>query len=634
MSTSTLTSLAMLRVQIDQGDDYLDYLKPFVLQTLVDTGPDIIKSQTVKQQIAKQFGLDIPDPTIQVVLKRIARSHPIKKVDGAYQIVGQLVDPEITNNSNRALLDIELVLNDLMKFSENTIKPIRDKDRAVTAVCAFLSRFDISCLRSYLRGTAIPSVGNTDDSDVVLVSNFVHRINSINSAQFKRFLTIVQGNMLANALVRSDLSPTPSNYRGVEFFFDTPLLIQAIGAEGVVKQSATIELINTLLQLRGKLRYFSHTFDELKQVLSVSADKIYASDARSLIVFEARKSGKTRSDLVLLAENCGDILGSLGIEEVLTPLHINEYQIDEDAFKDLLEREVSYFNPRAEEYDINSLRSIYAIRKRRPIRSVEKCIAIFVTSNTAFAKAAWRYDQQHERSWAVSSIISDISLANISWLKVPMVVPSIPRSQLLSFSYAAMQPSAEVLTKYMTEIDRLERSKKYSSRDLELLRSSVYSRNELSRLTLGDASLFDGETANEMLARLSSELKHEGSKKLLVEEEAHQQTHELLMLERRKNQEISNGIRAKCLKWSQGIATFASSLLTIIVAIVVFGLSERVFDNMVVSSFLSIVVSTISFFGILCGTNIRALHTRVQKHCFKLFLSRFKGIKKDEYDID
>ena len=118
MSTSTLTSLAMLRVQIDQGDNYLDYHKPFVLQILVDTGTDVIKSQTVKQQIAKQFGLDIPDPTIQVVLKRIARSHPIKKVDGAYQIVGQLVDPEITNNSSRALLDIELVLNDLMKFSE------------------------------------------------------------------------------------------------------------------------------------------------------------------------------------------------------------------------------------------------------------------------------------------------------------------------------------------------------------------------------------------------------------------------------------------------------------------------------------------------------------------------------------
>lgn len=626
MPTSTLTSLAILKVDVDRGNDYLDYLKPFVLQTLVDNKGDAIKSKTVRQHIATQFGLDIPDPTIEVVMKRIARSHPIKKLHGVYQVVGKLVDPEITNKSSSALHDIELVLNDLMAFSETTIRPIKDKNRAVAAICAFLSRFDIACLRSYLRGTAIPSVAGTDESDVVLVSNFVHRINLSDTMQFKRFLTIVQGHMLANALVRSDLSHTPSDYKRVEFFFDTPLLIQAIGAEGVVKKSATIELINTLLKLQGRLRYFSHTFDELKQVLLVSADKINASDARSSIVFEARKNGMTRSDLILLAETCSQKLSSLGLEEVATPRHINEHQIDEDAFQELLDHEVSYMNPRAELYDINSLRSIYAIRKGRPVRSIEKCIAIFVTSNTALAKAAWRYDQQHEPSLAVSSMISDLSLANVAWLKVPMLVPSIPRSQLLSFSYAAMQPTPEILAKYMAEIDRLAHSRSYSSLHLELLRRHAYSRDELSRLTLGDVSLFGNETAHEILERLLNELKREESKKLLEEEEAHRHTQDLLMQERVKRQEASIQIRTRCLKWSRWIAFSASTVLALIVATATFGLSDQVFDNIILRSLSSRILGALSFGGIVFGTSVRSLHGLIERHLLDFFLARFKDI--------
>ena len=626
MSTSTLTSLAILKVDLDRGNDYLDYLKPFVVQTLVNDKYDAITSQTVKQRISTHFGLDVPGPTIEVVLKRIARSHPIKKLHGVYQVVGKLADPEITSKSNNALHDIELVLNDLMEFSETTIRPIRDKNRAVTAICAFLSRFDISCLRSYLRGTAIPSVADTDESDIVLVSNFVHRINLSEPKIFKRFLTIVQGHMLANALVRSDLSHTLSNYKRVSFFFDTPLLIQAIGAEGAVKQSAVIELINILLKLHGKPRYFSHTYDELKHVLLVSADKINASDARSPIVFEARKNRMTRSDLILLAETCGEKLSRLGLEEFVTPRHINEHQIDEDAFQELLDREVSYMNPRAEIYDINSLRSIYAIRKGRPVRSVEKCVAIFVTSNVALAKAAWRYDQQYEPSFAVSSMISDLSLANIAWLKVPMVAPSIPRSQLLSFSYAAMQPTHEILTKYLAEIDRLERNESYSPLHLQLLRNIPYSRDELSKLTLGDASLFGNETATEILERLLSELKREEGKKLLEEEEAHRQTHDLLLQEQAKRQETSIHIRAKCLKWSQWVASFASAVLALIVAAVTFGLSNRFTDSIVINSISSIVLGIISFISIVFGTNVLSLHGDIKRYFFKFFLARFKGI--------
>ena len=39
MSTNTLTSLAILKVHVDQGKDYLDYLRPFILEVLIETQP-------------------------------------------------------------------------------------------------------------------------------------------------------------------------------------------------------------------------------------------------------------------------------------------------------------------------------------------------------------------------------------------------------------------------------------------------------------------------------------------------------------------------------------------------------------------------------------------------------------------
>ena len=39
MSTATLTSLAILKVTVDQKGDYLDYLRPFILQVLYDHKP-------------------------------------------------------------------------------------------------------------------------------------------------------------------------------------------------------------------------------------------------------------------------------------------------------------------------------------------------------------------------------------------------------------------------------------------------------------------------------------------------------------------------------------------------------------------------------------------------------------------
>ena len=292
------------------------------------------------------------------------------------------------------------------------------------------------------------------------------------------------------------------------FYLDTPLLVRRLGLEGPAKQHAATELIALIKNLGGKVATFSHSREELHNVIQGAAANLESLDGHSSIIQEARQVGTTRSDLIF-AETLPEGLANARIEVEPTPGYTERIQIDEAAFEQVLVDEVGYFNPRAKEFDINSVRSIYVKRAKKQIPSLEKSHAVLVTSNFAFAKAAWQYGQKYTPSQAVSAVITDFTLANLAWLKAPMGGLEVPRTQLMAISYAALQPSRELLGKYMSEIERLENEGAISERDHQLLRSSPMVSKELMNLTLGSDELLTEETVTDILERVTDEIKKE-----------------------------------------------------------------------------------------------------------------------------
>lgn len=528
MSSTTLVSLAILKVQMDRGNDYLDHLQPFVLQVLADHEADSITPSFVYQSIREQFGLEIPQPTITLVLNRVARRLPVTKSHGAYRITGTIPDPDLVSKQASARRHIDAVLEGLREFSISTAKPLSTNEDAVTAICSFFQRFSIPCLRSYLRDTAIPTIKRHTNSDIVLVANYVQYLRRTSPERFESFLVMLQGHMLANALTRPDLSTAKAHYRSVIFYFDTPLLVQLLGAEGDAKRAAIGDLLTLLHRLRGRTAAFAHSLDELHTVLEGAAEHVNSPDGRGAVVLEARRRDTSRSDLLLLSRLAEDRLADLGIEVLPTPPHIDTFQIDEEVFERVLDDGVGYWNPRAKQYDIDSVRSIFTIRGDSAARDLERARAVLVTSNSAFAKAAWGYGQQYEGFHDVSSVITDFSLANMAWLKVPMGAIGVPTTQLLSYSYAALQPSRRLLDRYMDEIDKLEARGDVPERALLLLRSSPKVYDELTRLTLGDDGALTEKTLSEIHAHIADEVKKEETAKLAAEQRAHRRTQEAL----------------------------------------------------------------------------------------------------------
>ncbi|MGH7798433.1 MAG: hypothetical protein ACREQ2_26515 [Candidatus Binatia bacterium] len=625
MSSVTLTSLAMLKVNVDQGNDYLDYLRPFILQILVDHKPDPVTDRVVRDYIRTNFGLEIPERAVQVVLKRISKIYPLKKADGVYRITGNLPNLEIAAEKTKADRHIQAVLTGLIEFSKTTAKPVLATEDAVVAICAFLTKFNIPCLRAYLQGTAIPTVHGKHDNDIVLVSQYVLHVQRTDPERFESFMIMVQGHMLANALLCPDLQNAPKTYKGVTFYLDTPLLVQRLGLEGKSKEAASENLIGLLHNLGATVATFSHSHEELERVLRGAAAHVDDPAGHGSIVMEARRGDITKSDLLLMAGQIDGRLADAGIQVKDTPDYVVPFQIDEEAFEEVLDDEVSYFNSRAKEYDINSVRSIYVLRARTSPLTVEKSRAVLVTSNSGFARAAWEYGQRYEESREVSSVITDFSLANMAWLKAPLGAPSLPTTEVLSFSYAALQPSKELLGKYLTEIDRLEKQGKISERDHQLLRSSTLAQEELMRLTLGDEDAFTAETVTETLRRVTSEIRKEENEKVLHEQEPHRQTLDRLGAIATEKELLQKRIYWKCARKSRFCGWTASLALVIFLAL---GFMEG-FGLKTTTPFLgwilvggTVVLFLASIANLFYGTTVRQIHAAIQARFLTYFLQR------------
>ncbi|MBI2842374.1 MAG: hypothetical protein HYX78_03140 [Armatimonadetes bacterium] len=623
--TSTLTSLAMLKVHVDQGQDYLDYLQPFILQILVDHKPGPVTDIVVKDYIRTDFGLAIPERAVQVVLKRLSRKYPLKKEQGVYQITGDLPDPRIGPEKADADRHIRAVVAGLKEFSKSTLKPIVADDVAVTAICSFLSQFNIPCIRAYLRGTAIPTVEDHHDAQVILVSKYVLTLQNKDPERFESFLVVVTGHMLANALLCPDLQNAPKTYKGVTFYLDTPLLVRRLGLEGEPKQASVENLIRLLHDLGARVATFSHSRDELEHVVTGAADHIEAPDGRGAIVMEARTRGTTKSDMLLLAGQIDDKLSQAGIEVLSTPRYIEDFQIGEAEFAEALDDEVSYFNPRAKDYDINSVRSIYVLREGTAPTGIERSRAVLVTSNAGFSRAAFQYGQRHRESREVSSVITDFSLANTAWLKAPLGAPNLPMTEVLAFSYAALQPSKELLDKYLSEIDKLEKRGKITSRDHQILRSSYLAQDEMMSLTLGEEDALTEQTIKETLRRVTDEIKKEENDRLRAEQAAHDLTLEKLAAERAEKEQIQRRLYWRCARsakrWSWAIAALAAALLLGGVATGLGLMSSAPLMGwiLLIGSGLATILSALD---LMVGFSVKEMRVKLEKRLLTQFLKR------------
>ena len=290
-------------------------------------------------------------------------------------------------------------------------------------------------------------------------------------------------------------------------------------------------MLEVVSALGGRCMIFSHTFDEIKRVLHACERNLDRTRSFGGVIVNLRRLGFTRSDLRLLQERLPRELSSLGVWVRGTPPHLLEFQIDEEALQATIEEDIRYLNPRAILDDIDSIRAVFTLRRGLAPRRLEDAAAVLVTTNEALARAAFRFGKEEESSREISTVITDFSLANVAWLKLPLERPRLPELELMALCQALLEPPSEVWQAFLGEVEKLEKLGSITPEDHELLRVSLTARDELMNLTKGAPEALSKRTIEEILGRVKRDLGKEHVKQLQRQRSHHARTLRSLRLQ-------------------------------------------------------------------------------------------------------
>lgn len=525
MNENTLFSLAILKVDLDEGDrDYIAYLEKFVINVLNKHRPDPVTDAPIAELLLSESGLRIPIRGVQLVLRRLAKRGFLKRSNHVYSITDKLPVSDLDEKRRIAERHINRIYAALKGYVKESFDVTWSDENCTHALLSFLKNFSVDCLRAYIFGTSIPDIPRSAPEDQFLVSKFITCIYESDGELFDSVIVLVKGQMYSNAIQCPDLESIEKNFKSLSFFLDTPLVLNVLGLQGEEEYAASSELLALLKNLKGKLFIFSHTLDEIRDVIASAIRNIDNPRAHGKVITEIRKSGMKLGDLTILQGRIEEELEGLGIKIYQTPRYKEDLQIDEMALESAIDSEIHYISPRAMENDVNSIRSIYVLRSGKVPRRLEDAEAVLVTTNAALARAAYELGKSHNSSREVSSVISDYSLANVAWLKAPLGAPDLPAKEAIATCYAAMEPTRPLWEKYILELDRMLKDGKINPDDHAILRVSSVAVDELMNLTMGAEEALTSTSIRAIVDRVHENIAREHDVKLKAEQERHNQT--------------------------------------------------------------------------------------------------------------
>ena len=552
-SSITLTSLVLLKQHIDNGRDYYDYLVPFIEQIYIEAPDDAYDAGEIQVFMESDFGLIIPQEVVSFILFRMKKKGYLSATDNKFskgpKFKGQDFNPQKVEANSK----IKDVITGLQKFARTVGRDDLSKQQAMEAIQRFLSRFQIECIATSVQGTALPKLHQIETWDEGLVGLFLNDLLKNNVQLFDNFMVLVQGNMLANALISSDTRTPPDTFPKTTFYFDTPNVLNALGYSGEEKQKLANELIALLKRLNGRIAVFEHSIEEAKNILVAVANNIenplYAQKPLNLV---ARKEKWRKSDLLLKAEKISEDCRQLGFIIKSTPAYDERYQIDEQNLQDILQsNNVNNFEGQSNalEYDIKSIRSIYVLRRNNLPTRLEDANAILITSNYAFARASFSYAQSHNRRAGFSAAVSNFTITNMAWLKAPDFASNLIDAQTIALAYSAMRLPQEDLENFLQTAQSLSQKNTHSNEDLQLLRSSPHLQEELVLAKVKGDNLEEERTVTSILSKVNavhSAVADEAKSELRMEQEAHQKTQAELRKHREKEQKREEDRAKRC----------------------------------------------------------------------------------------
>lgn len=507
MTTAAVVTLAYLQVAADRDQDIIDHFVQVVATALRRAASPALED--VQAELQKEFGLSIPQGAIRTILKRAERRGLVMRVNDRLQPNVLELERLGFDASRRTLTEAyEALAADLARFADQSFSLQWAQDEAEAALNIFVSDYSLTILQigdsaerdDQQRPVAVPGAG-------VVAAAFARHLEHTAPEQFDKVEALVRGAMIAGALYYPELGSVTRHLEGLALYLDTAIVLRACGYAGLERLAAARELLDLAYGLGADLRIFSHTEQEIHQVLDSAVEAVrrprssrtYGEVAESFLHAQVTP-GEAEFEVAQLPQR----LEALRVHVAERPRHEVPYGVDEKALEKTLRGVVHYARDEALYHDLDALTAVHRIRGGRTQRLLESSRAIFVTSNTALARAARQFFGREYDQPYVPVCMPEHQMATLLWVKKPLQSPDLPRKRLIADCYAGVRPSDATWRDFLARVDTLTQKGTITPDDAALLRVSSTSRRVLMEVTAGVRPIED-ETVGQVLNRVTAE---------------------------------------------------------------------------------------------------------------------------------
>lgn len=446
ISTAVLTA-----IWDEKHEDNIDLIKPFVMSIICEAysiNCKIDELYIIKQLKNKYCFNDFPLAILKIILKRLKRDNILTLNNKSYYLKQNRIENIELFNSRRESVELEIskTINDLSQYLTNQMGKDIDNLYAEKLLIDFISSYGYNTYNNINTTKSInPKIEHTN----YLIGEYICLEESKKSNNFDIILKIIEGHLIANTIYLQIDSNSNISLKKLNCFLDSSFLLCVLGLKTDEENKSANELYCLLKKYGAQILCFTHTFNEVYNIIDYYKCNIKKSKENTLEYFDSQNYSEGQVDAYLASLD--SVFNQYGIKIVDKPDFDNnsKYCIDCDSlYNALKEHKISnnlYYKESSIANDVDSVNSINVLRKGVKFNKIENCNYIFVTSYFYLKKAS--KDITNEDNSCIGLVLDNLDLTAILWLKNNNSNNDLPRMRLIENALAATKASDAIIRK-------------------------------------------------------------------------------------------------------------------------------------------------------------------------------------------
>lgn len=508
------------------GNNILETYYPFFASILYENHSEKVDEYLLQENFYQKYNFKPTIPFIRQVLSIGIENGSIKKLANNYIADHSLLKQYVFDSSSFEEQWKKLIVELQQYYEANptnyNIQNIEDD------ILKYIEKNDYKLISQTEIELKMPDV----DSFEYLWVRFISSLNKLESPLLDFIASICASNIYKEALFYT--VEKNDTFKNLNVYLDSPMVFALLGMDSTERSESYKLLVNDMIASGCNVQVLDNNFSEISGIIQRSATW---ANSTMYSISRATKVAKYLHDLEMSHEEIIEYCES--IEEQLNDLGITiketSYNLQDATF---LEDETTLFNMVKEKYsehhmgisddksesiqtDVRSIIMVYSERKGRTAVKVQNCGHIILTINGVLANVSKNYESNKSiNSGHIPACISADLFGALLWMFSPKSVLQYQKSKLLADCYAALQPSKQLLDKYIESLESAKNLGEIDEKKYLFMRSHSMVNDALMNVTKGDYARFNDKTYLDVY----EEIKSEAKKDYLDEAEKHTAT--------------------------------------------------------------------------------------------------------------